>query len=152
VTTKSALMLIVIAQMLGLGMAHAESSNVMGSWKMEIAFGNGETRLFRFEAQESGKGTFLLLDPKLKAWGPAVPSDAKWTQSYDGSVVFSGAVEFMLGNVGRDAGTLVLKGKFGTKGTITGEAKFFPTDQDPDDPKASPSKSGSFKATRIAGG
>jgi hypothetical protein len=66
--------------------------------------------------------------------------------------MFSGTVEFPLGNVGRDAGTLVLKGKFGTEGTVTGAAIFFPLDQDPKDPKARPSKSGSFKAIRVAGG
>ena len=66
--------------------------------------------------------------------------------------MFSGMVEFPLGNVGRDAGTLVLKGKFGTEGSITGEAMFFPLDQDPKDPKARPSKGGSFKAIRVAGG
>ncbi len=65
--------------------------------------------------------------------------------------MFSGPVEFPLGNVGRDAGTLVLKGKFGTDGAITGEAIFFPVDQDPKDPKARPSKSGSFKAIRVTG-
>jgi hypothetical protein len=52
--------------------------------------------------------------------------------------------------VGRDAGTLVLKGKLGTSDSISGEAMFFRPDQDPTNPKANPSKSGSFKATRVA--
>ncbi len=150
-TAKPALILIVFAQIFGVGSFQAQSPNVIGSWKVEITFGNGESRSFRFEAGESGKGSFLLLDPRLKSWGPAKPSEAKWTQSHEGSVTFSGPVEFPLGNVGRDAGTLVLKGKLGTEGSITGEAKFFPLDQDPKDPKASPSKSGSFKATRATG-
>ena len=150
-TAKPALILIVFAQIFGAGSFQAQSPNVIGSWKVEITFGNGESRSFRFEAGESGKGSFLLLDPRLKSWGPARPSEAKWTQSHEGSVMFSGPVEFPLGNVGRDAGTLVLKGKFGTEGSITGEAKFFRLDQDPKDPKASPSKSGSFKATRATG-
>ena len=151
-TLKPALILIVFAQIFGVGLSQAQSSNVIGSWRVEITFGNGETRLFRFEARESGKGSFLLLDPRSKFWGPAGPSEAKWTQGDEGSVMFSGAVEFPLGNVGRDAGTLVLKGKFGTEGSITGEATFFPVDQDPKDPKARPSKSGSFKAIRVTGG
>ena len=150
-TAKPALILIVFAQIFGVGSFQAQSPNVIGSWKVEITFGNGESRSFRFEAGESGKGSFLLLDPRLKSWGPAKPSEAKWTQSHEGSVTFSGPVEFPLGNVGRDAGTLVLTGKLGTEGAITGEAKFFPLDQDPKDPKASPSKSGTFKATRVTG-
>ena len=151
-TPKSILILIVCAQVLGAGFSQAQAAKVVGSWNVEITFENGNSRSLRFEAQESGKGSFLLLDPRLKVWGPARPSEAKWTQGDDGSVMFSGTVEFPLGNVGRDAGTLVLKGKFGTEGTVTGAAIFFPLDQDPKDPKAKPSKSGSFKAIRVAGG
>ena len=150
-TPKPALILIVFALLFGVGLSQVQSSNVIGSWKLEITFGNGESRSFRFEARESGNGSFLLLDPRLKFWGPAKPSEAKWTQADEGAVMFSGTVEFPLGNVGRDAGTLVAKGKFGTDGSITGEAMFFRLDQDPKDPKAKPSKSGSFKAFRLLG-
>jgi hypothetical protein len=66
-------------------------------------------------------------------------------------VTFSGAVEFPIGNVGRDAGTLVFKGKFETEDLITGEVAFFPLDQDRSNPKARPSKSGTFKTIRAAG-
>jgi hypothetical protein len=149
VTAKPVLILIVFAQIFGAGSLQAQSPNVIDSWKVEITFGNGESRSFRFEAGDSGKGSFLLLDPRLKTWGPARPSEAKWTQSHEGTVTFSGPVEFLLGNVGRDAGTLVLTGKLGTEGSIMGEAKFFPRDQDPKDAK--PSKSGTFKATRVTG-
>jgi hypothetical protein len=150
VTSKPALILIVFALVLGAGSSQAQSAKVIGSWSMEVTFGNGEGRSFRFEARESGKGSILLVDPRSKVWGPARPSEAKWTQSDDGSVMFSGPVEFLLGNVGRDPGTLVLKGKFGIEGMITGAAMFFPLDQDPKDSKARPSKSGTFKATRVA--
>ena len=55
------------------------------------------------------------------------------------------AVEFMLGNVGRDAGTLMLKGKFESADLITGDVEFAPLVGD------RPSKHGTFKATRAAG-
>lgn len=147
-TLKPALITIVFAQLLG-AMSQAQSSNLIGNWKVEVTFGNGENRSVRFEARESGAGSFLLIDPRMKVWGPPKPSVATWTQSHEGSVTLSGKVEFLLGNVGRDAGTLVLKGKFETDGTITGEATFFRLDQDPRDPTVTPSKSGSFKATRV---
>ena len=148
VTSRTALALIVFTQIIGAGFCAAQSPNVIGSWKVEVTFGNGESRSLRFKAEESGKGSFLLLDPKLNYWGPARPSDAKWTQGAEGSVMFSGTVEFPLGNVGRDAGTLVLKGKLGTSDSISGEAVFFRSDQDPT--KANPAKNGSFRAMRVA--
>lgn len=151
VTPKLTLILMLFAQILGVDSSKAQSSNIIGSWKVEITFGNGESRLFRLEARGSGEGSLLLIDPKSKFWGPTKPSEAKWIQGDEGSVVFSGAVEFLIGNVGRDAGTLVLKGKFGTRDSVAGEAMFFSLDQDPKDPKAKPSKSGSFKATRLRG-
>ena len=127
-------------------LSHAQSPNMIGTWKVDITFPNGESRSLRFDAQGEGKGTFLLLDPRLNVWGPAKPSEAKWSQEQGNSVTFSGPVEFMLGNVGRDAGTLVFKGKFETSNLITGEVEFSPLVGE------RPSKHGTFKAVRAGGG
>jgi hypothetical protein len=137
-----ALILILIVQTCCIAMAQAQSPNVIGSWNIEITFGNGDKRSLRLDAQDAGKGTLLVVDPRLKVWGPGKPSEAKWTQGEGNSVTFSGPVEFMLGNVGRDAGTLEFKGKFGTPDLITGEVEFSPLVGD------RPSKHGTFKATR----
>jgi hypothetical protein len=126
-------------------LAEAQSPNLIGRWKVEITFANEEHRSLRFDAQDAGKGTFLLLDPKLKVWGPAKPSEAKWNRGEGKSVTFSGPVEFMIGNVGRDAGTLVFTGKFEASDLITGEVEFSPLVGD------RPSKHGTFKAVRAGG-
>ncbi len=102
--------------------------------------------ILMFDAQGAGKGSFLLLDPRLKVWGPAKPSEAKWTRGEGNSVTFSGAVEFLLGNVGRDAGTLVFKGKFETPSLITGAVEFAPLVGE------RPSKHGTFKAVPAGDG
>jgi hypothetical protein len=149
---RPALILIVFAQMFAAGSFWAATSEIMGRWKVEITFKNGENRSLGIEALDSGKGSFQLLDPRSTHWVGAKTSEAKWTQGEGNSVTFSGAVEFLIGNVGRDAGTLVLKGKFGTDGAIAGEATFFPLDQDPNDPRARPSKIGTFKAIRVPAG
>ena len=143
---RPALILMVFAQICGAVLSQAQSPNMIGSWKVEITFTNGESRSLRFDAQGEGKGSFELLDPRAKVWGAGTHFEAKWTLSDGNSVMFSGPVEFMLGNVGRDAGTLVCKGKFETESLITGEVEFSPLVGD------GPSKSGTFKAIRAAGG
>jgi hypothetical protein len=139
------IILMLIFQTCCVALVQAESPNVIGRWNVEITFANDEHRALRFDAQGAGKGTFLLLDPRLNVWGPAKPSEAKWSPVEGNSVTFSGPVEFMLGNVGRDAGTLVFKGKFETADLITGEVEFSRLVGD------RPSKSGAFKAIRASG-
>jgi hypothetical protein len=133
----SALILIVMSNV-----SSAEAPNLIGSWKVEISFPNGEQRYVRFDAQGDGKGTLAVADPKSKVWGNAMPSEAKWSRGEGSSVTFSGPVEFMLGNVGRDAGTLTFRGKFETPDLITGDVEFSPLVGD------GPSKHGTFRATR----
>jgi len=128
--------------MLMTAITQAESPNLIGRWNVEITFANAEHRLLRFDARSDGKGTLAMADPHSAAWGAAQPSDATWTRSDDNSVTFSGAVEFLLGNVGRDAGTMVFKGKFEKADLITGEVEFAPSVGE------RPSKHGSFKAVR----
>jgi hypothetical protein len=126
-------------------LAGAESPNVNGSWKVEITFANEQHRFLRFDAQSEGKGTLTVTDPQSKVWAGAKRSEAKWTPGDGNSVTFSGPVEFMLGNVGVDAGTLTCRGKFETADLITGEAEFSPLVGD------GPSKHGTFKAVRASG-
>lgn len=139
------LILIAIAQTCGAGLSQAQSLNMIGSWKVETTFANGDSRALRFDAQGAGKGTLLLLLPRPRMVEPASPSEAKWSRGEGNFVTFSGAVEFPLGNVGRDAGTLVFKGRFETPSLITGQVEFSPLVGDRP-------KSGTFKAIRAAGG
>src|SRR5438876_4098668 len=140
------LILILIVQTCCSALSQAQSPSMIGKWKVEITFPNGENRSLRFDAQDAGKGSLVLVDPRSKVWEPAKPSEAKWTKDAGNSVTFSGAVEFPIGNVGRDPGTLVFRGKFETESLIAGEVEFSPLVGD------RPSKSGTFKAIRAAGG
>ena len=137
-----ALTLMFFAQTCFVAMVQGQSPNMTGRWNVEINFADGSKRSLRLDAQAEGKATFLVTDPMLSRWGPAKPSEAKWTQDDQNSVTFSGAVEFPLGNVGRDAGTLMLKGKLQTPDSIAGEVEFAPLVGD------RPSRHGTFKATR----
>jgi hypothetical protein len=146
VKTLQPLILMLIFQTGGVALTQAQSPNPMGKWKVEVTFPNGDNRSLLFEAQGAGKGSLRLLDPRSNFWEAAKPSEAKWTLDDGSSVTFSGAVEFPIGNVGRDPGTLVFKGKFETESLITGYVEFSPLVGD------RPSKSGTFKAIRAAGG
>ena len=147
VTPGLRLVLTVFAQIVGLTLCQAQSSNVIGTWSVEVTFKNGESRSLRFDARAAGKASLLTVVPNQI--GPSELSAAKWTQNDKQSLAFSGPVQFPLGNVGLQRGTLVFKGKFGADGSITGEADFFAADQDQTGPKSKAVKSGSFKAVRV---
>jgi hypothetical protein len=122
--------------------ALAQSPNVIGKWNVEITFANANRYSLSFDGQAGGKGSLLLLDPRSTYWEGTKPAEAKWTRGEGKSVTFSGPIEFSIGNVGRDAGTLVLKGTFETENLITGEMEFSSLGGD------RPSKHGTFKAVR----
>jgi uncharacterized protein (TIGR03437 family) len=125
--------------------------NLLGRWKVEIKFSTTEEHTLRFDAQADGKGTFLLLDTVSNLVPPAEPTQAQWVQqAASDQVTFSGGVEFPIGNVGRDVGTLVFNGSFQSPNSISGKVSFFRTGQDPKDPATVPAKSGDFTATRSA--
>jgi hypothetical protein len=135
-------LLMVIAQMCCNDLAQAQTPSMTGAWNVEITFVNERPHSLRFEAQGDGKGSLQLTDPAAKVWGAAKPSEAKWSPGEANTVTFSGPVEFLLGNVGRDAGTLTCKGKFESADLISGEVEFSPSVGD------RPSKHGTFKAVR----
>ena len=136
------LILTVIIQTIGL--SDAQPPDVTGAWNVEITFANNERRAVRFEARADGKGSLAVADPRSKVWDGSKSSEAQWSRGDRDSITFSGAVEFLIGNVGRDAGTLTCTGKFETPDLITGEADFSPLVGE------RPSKLGSFKAIRAA--
>jgi hypothetical protein len=142
VKTARAIILAMVVNTFSFVPAEAESPNMTGTWNVEITFANERHHSLRFEAQGDGKGSLQLTDPAAKVWTGAKPSEAKWSRGEGNSVTFSGPVEFLLGNVGRDAGTLTCKGKFETADLITGEVEFSPSVGD------RPSKHGTFKAVR----
>ena len=122
--------------------AQGESPNMTGHWNLDVSFAAGGQHSLRFDAQAEGKGTLQLQDPRSKVWGAVAPSGAKWSLDEANFVTFSGQVEFLIGNVGRDAGMLTCKGKFENPNLITGDVDFSPLVGD------RPSKHGTFKAVR----
>ena len=125
-----------------------QSSELKGQWKIDITFEDQSKRSLSFDAENSGAGS-LLLEARSNWDEPAKPSQAKWTAGREKRVTISGPVEFPIGNVGRETGVLVFKGSFKSQSKITGDFAFYSMDQDPMDPKATPTKTGKFEATRV---
>lgn len=127
--------MIACAQLLGAGRLLASPEKMVGEWKVEITFAKGEVRSVCFAAQESGKGFYLPSAPAPNRTAPAEKVEGEWLVGADGKVVFSGPVQFPLGNVGLQRGVLVLTGKTTDDGSFAGAATFFPPGQEPKDPK-----------------
>jgi hypothetical protein len=115
---------------------------------MKITFENQDERTVIFEANDTGKGTLLLDGPQSNWAEPVRPSSARWEIGSKKDVSITGPIQFPIGNVGFDTGTLVFKGKFEANGSMTGDVKFYSRDQDSSDPNIIPSKTGKFKGTR----
>lgn len=136
------LILCLIALVCWVPLTQGQSPKMTGKWNIKVSFAAGGQHSLRLDAQGDGKATFVVMDPIAKAWGETKPSAVTWTRGEGNSVTFSGPMEFLIGNVGRDAGTLTCKGKFETDDLITGEVEFSPLVGD------GPSKHGTFKAVR----
>ena len=147
---KIALMLIFLfaAHNCSVDAPRPQSSDMVGRWKIDITFEGQSKRSLSFNAEDSDTGS-MLLEAQSNWDEPAKPSQAKWTQGAEKRVTILAPVEFPIGNVGRETGVLALKGVFKSESKITGDFSFFPMDQDPMDPQATPSKNGKFEATRV---
>src|SRR5262245_7094443 len=128
--------------------AQTQSFNLAGRWKVEFKFSGDEEHTLRFDAQSDGKGAFLLLDTVSSLIPPAEPTEAQWEQPAPDQATFSGAIEFPIGNVGRNPGTLVFKGKFDSANSISGKVSFFREGQNLKNPATIPAKTGDFTAKR----
>jgi uncharacterized protein (TIGR03437 family) len=130
--------------------AQSQTPSLVGHWKVEFKFSNTEEHALRFDVRAEGKGAFLLLDVVSSLNPPAEPTKAQWERAASDQVTFSGEIVFPIGNVGRDAGTLVFSGRVESASSISGKVAFFRVGQDPKDLRTIPSKTGDFSAKRIA--
>ena len=126
-----------------------QSSDLVGRWKVDITFENESTRSMSLDAEDSGKGSLMLEGARSNWDEPAKPSQAKLTVGDNKRVTILAPVEFPIGNVGRETGVLAFKGVFKSESKITGDIALYPMDQDPMDPKATPTKTGKFEATMV---
>ncbi len=128
--------------------ANTQNFNLVGRWKVEFKLSGDKEHTLQFDAQSDGKGSILLLDTVSSLNSPAEPAKAQWEQAALDQATFSGAIEFPIGNVGRDVGILVFKGKFDSANSISGKVSFFREGQDVKNPATIPAKTSDFTAKR----
>jgi len=135
--------MIVLLEAVSFGSAQTQPPGVVGLWRVEFALSGSGARHLQFEAYASGKGSFLLLDPRSSLVPPAERTKARWSLTAAGRVNFAGEVEFPIGNVGRQAGVLTFDGSFDSEDSISGEVSFV------DSAAGGQKQDGKFTATRI---
>ncbi len=122
--------------------AAPQSPNATGRWVIELNLSNSRPHKIQLEFQGNGNATYLLLDNISSLNPPPVALKATWNTATDGRTEVSGSIEFPIGNVGIEAGTLTLTGTFSDANTFTGSANFT-------NDAIKQTKSGNFTARRI---
>ncbi len=128
----------------------ANTPTLAGRWLFEFILRNQSYRL-QVDAQASGEATFRLLDYR----GSEVVSKASWRMGGQSAAIFvfliNGAIEFPLGNVGREVGTI----DFSATADLTlpikslrGHGQYHPP-RDPNDLRGGEDPAFEFTATRV---
>jgi hypothetical protein len=126
----------------------AQAPNLVGRWRVKFALsGVGDKNLI-FDSQARGSGSFLLLDAGPDDKPATVSQPAAWSETTNDRVSFSGEVELPLGTCCRETGTLIFKGKFNSKDSISGKAIFVGSTVDEENFNGFRSTVGTFTAAR----
>ncbi|HEY2971160.1 MAG TPA: hypothetical protein VGJ48_01485 [Pyrinomonadaceae bacterium] len=127
----------------------AQAANLTGRWRVKFSLtGIGEKNLV-FDSQTKGSGSFLLLDAGTDEKAVASPLPAVWSQTTNDRVNFAGEVELPLGTCCREIGTLIFKGKFKSRDSISGKAIFIASTENEDNFNGYTSTVGTFTAARM---
>ncbi len=119
----------------------APGATPVGRWKVDFRLSDLRPHVVQFDADESGAGSFLLLDT-VSSLVEVNPTKAAWSMNLS-QLTFFGEIEFPHGNVGREAGTLTFTGTLTSAQAFSGEVSFVNVSKD------QPTKTGTFSATRI---
>lgn len=126
-----------------------QSVNLAGRWRVKFTLpGIGEKNLV-FASRSKGSGSFLLVDAGSDDKSAPTSLPAAWSQTTNNRVNFSGEVELPIGTCCRETGTLIFKGKFISKNSISGQAIFVTNTQDEENFNGFRSMVGLFTAIRL---
>ena len=102
-----------------------------------------------FDAKKNGSGSFKLLDTAADDKPVAQPVPVVWSQLTNDRISFSGETELPIGTCCREVGTMIFKGKFGGRNTISGTLIFVTSVNQDESAFKFRSEVGTFTANRV---
>ena len=151
------LLLLLVAVQTGSPQTVAAQSGVMvqtfefvGRWRVKFTMVGIDKNLI-LNTKAGGVGSFLLLDTAPGDKPAANPEPATWSQLTNNRVSFSGEVDLPIGTCCRERGTLVFKGRFKSRNSISGKLIFVTSVDEEESPYQYHSVVGIFTATRLPG-
>ena len=130
--------------------AYAQEPSLGGLWEIEFTLRSQPYRV-QFSAENSGEGSFLVLDSRSSLR----PAKAKWRLAGQSSAIYlfilSGTIEFPIGNVGLETGTIDFSASSDLTTPIlslSGWGQYHPP-RDPNDTRGNEDPTFTFTAKRV---
>ncbi len=120
----------------------------VGRWKLKFTLLDISENNLIFTAQESGEGTFQMLDTVPDNKPVASLQAAAWSLT-DNNLSFSGEVELPVGTCCRQAGTLIFKSKLNSANATSGRIIFVTNIEEDESPYKYHTTVGTFTASRL---
>ena len=129
--------------------APANTAKLTGRWRVTFSLTGDPEKNLIFEVKPKGAGSFTLLDTGPGDKAVPDPAAAAWSELDNNRVSFSSETELQLGNCCREWGTLIFKGKFKSRTSITGGLIFVTSIDEEESPYKYRSHTGTFTATLV---
>ena len=125
-----------------------QEANLVGRWQVTLILAGVKKDLI-FESKAQGLGSFLLIRSGLDDKPALTSLPAVWSRNSNDRVSFTGDAELPLGTCCVEMGTVVFKGRFESKDSITGKVVFVTSIDEDESPFKLRSVIGTFTAVRI---
>jgi len=134
----------------GVSSADAQTSNPtpVGRWQVKFTLIDTSEKNLVFTAQDTGDGSFQLLDTGPDNKPVSNPHAAAWSFT-KGNLSISGEVELQTGQCCRETGTLIFKAKLVSNNSISGKLIFVTNIDEEESPYKYHATAGTFSATRL---
>jgi hypothetical protein len=124
-----------------------QEASLRGDWRIVLILAGVQKNLI-FHSEPKGLGSFVLLDSRPEQKPSVTSLPAVWSLNSNNRVSFTGEAELPLGTCCVERGTVVFKGTFASKDSITGKVVFVTGIDEEESPFKLRSVIGTFTALR----